>query len=184
MICQIEGCGKAFYARGWCHQHYMRWRRHGDPLACKIAEDGKPRAFIAAALEYEGDECLLWPFGKKQGYATVRWNGKSQMAHPIVCEAAHGPKPPDKTEVAHSCGKKPCINKRHLRWATRIENKADDLIHGVRVRGTRHTGHKLTEQQVLAIRESRKSQRLIAAEYGIGQMTVSNIKTGRTWGWL
>ena len=31
--CQIEGCYRGHSARGWCHQHYLRWRRWGDPLA-------------------------------------------------------------------------------------------------------------------------------------------------------
>ncbi len=32
MDCLIKMCGKEVRARGWCHMHYMRWQRHGDPL--------------------------------------------------------------------------------------------------------------------------------------------------------
>lgn len=32
-VCSVEGCGNPHSARGWCHTHYGRWRRHGDPLA-------------------------------------------------------------------------------------------------------------------------------------------------------
>lgn len=32
MICTIEGCGRRAHARGWCHRHWSRWSRHGDPL--------------------------------------------------------------------------------------------------------------------------------------------------------
>jgi hypothetical protein len=30
--CQIEGCEQPSDRRGWCNRHYIRWRRHGDPL--------------------------------------------------------------------------------------------------------------------------------------------------------
>lgn len=30
--CAIEGCGKPRATREWCNGHYIRWRRHGDPL--------------------------------------------------------------------------------------------------------------------------------------------------------
>lgn len=29
--CQIEYCDGDHYARGWCHSHYSRWRKTGDP---------------------------------------------------------------------------------------------------------------------------------------------------------
>lgn len=33
--CSIDGCDKEVKARGWCAMHYMRFRRHGDPLASR-----------------------------------------------------------------------------------------------------------------------------------------------------
>lgn len=30
--CSVDGCERRSSARGWCHMHYERWRRHGDPL--------------------------------------------------------------------------------------------------------------------------------------------------------
>ena len=30
--CSIEGCERRHSARGWCHTHYVRWRRSGDPM--------------------------------------------------------------------------------------------------------------------------------------------------------
>lgn len=29
--CSVEGCERAPTGRGWCHKHYERWRRTGDP---------------------------------------------------------------------------------------------------------------------------------------------------------
>jgi hypothetical protein len=31
--CSVEGCDRPVHQRGWCRAHYMRWWRHGDPLA-------------------------------------------------------------------------------------------------------------------------------------------------------
>ncbi len=31
-LCSIPGCGRVHYGRGWCHRHYWRWKRWGDPL--------------------------------------------------------------------------------------------------------------------------------------------------------
>lgn len=31
--CKIAGCDDDHYARGWCHKHYRRWSRYGNPLA-------------------------------------------------------------------------------------------------------------------------------------------------------
>jgi hypothetical protein len=30
-LCSIEGCLQPLVARGWCHPHYYRWKRWGDP---------------------------------------------------------------------------------------------------------------------------------------------------------
>ena len=32
--CKIEGCNNIIHARGWCNNHYQKWRKHGDPLFC------------------------------------------------------------------------------------------------------------------------------------------------------
>lgn len=30
--CSISGCGKIHEAKGFCHSHYHRFKRYGDPL--------------------------------------------------------------------------------------------------------------------------------------------------------
>lgn len=32
-ICTVNGCGKRREKRTFCNAHYLRWRRHGDPLS-------------------------------------------------------------------------------------------------------------------------------------------------------
>jgi hypothetical protein len=31
-MCSIDGCDRIMARRRWCNGHYLRWRRHGDPL--------------------------------------------------------------------------------------------------------------------------------------------------------
>lgn len=33
IICAVAECASEAAKRGWCNAHYLRWRRHGDPLA-------------------------------------------------------------------------------------------------------------------------------------------------------
>jgi hypothetical protein len=40
-ICQIEGCERLHYARGWCERHWKRWWHHGDPIGGRIRQTGQ-----------------------------------------------------------------------------------------------------------------------------------------------
>lgn len=35
-VCSVEGCDKSSFCRGWCRKHYVRWKKHGDPLKSPI----------------------------------------------------------------------------------------------------------------------------------------------------
>ena len=43
MLCSIEGCKRPSRARGWCINHYRRYKRNGDP----VIEGGLPRGEAA-----------------------------------------------------------------------------------------------------------------------------------------
>jgi len=39
-ICSIEGCSNKHDSKGYCHVHYNRFKRHGDPLVSKHGSPG------------------------------------------------------------------------------------------------------------------------------------------------
>lgn len=131
--CSIDGCDGNVAGGGYCRKHYARFRRYGDPLGGGISY-GEARDFIIRVTsEPQGEECVLWPYGKNaNGYGRVNWNNLPTNAHAIVAELAHGPKPTNKHEACHKCGKGHlgCVNPNHLYWGTRKENVRDAIEHG------------------------------------------------------
>ena len=186
-LCEIKGCNKPFYARGWCRMHYMRWRRHGDPKKLSSVGNGSIMKFMDQAFLSDSAECILWPFGKsRKGYPRVAINGETRLAHRVMCERKNGPPPSRQHQAAHSCGNAWCVNPSHLRWATQRQNEADKILHGTRKRGEAHTAH-LTEHQARKIKTMLSSglqPKDVASAENIPVLYVYNISQGRSWKWL
>lgn len=189
-ICSVTGCDKPSLAHTYCERHYRRFKKHGDPEGGGTAQGELRRWIDAVALRYTGDDCLIWPFGRhKDGYAQGRYPGLTTgRAYRAICELAHGAPPTPKHQAAHSCGKgrDGCVSPAHLLWKTHIENDADKSGHGTRVRGSEHSGAKLTEDDVIVIRGlfGTMTHCSIAERYGVSRPTISLISSGATWGWL
>lgn len=188
-LCTISGCGKPYLAKGYCALHYRRMRIHGDPSFVTDLRRGEPRQFIEESLLIETDDCIEWPFSRNEdGYGSIhpKKGEKGVSVSRLVCIAAHGDPPKDRNYAAHSCGNPPCINKRHLRWATQKENVGDQLIHGTRRRGTERAVTKLTEAQVHQIRALRGKLSCvkIGKLFGVGSSTVDSIFQKHSWAWL
>ena len=137
-------------------------------------------------LSVETDECVPWPYARdSSGYGVRRVEGKAQRTHVLACIQAHGPQPsPQQYIVAHSCRNPPCMNPRHLRWATQLENMRDAIAHDTWSRGERHGIAVLTDEQVIDIRESYAlgaSMGGLARHYGVHRITVRSIIRGEHW---
>lgn len=139
---------------------------------------GRNAAWIFAHIGHQGDECLIWPFGKTDtGYGQLGHLGRLHKAHRFMCEAAHGPPPSPTHEAAHNCGNGMggCVHPGHLEWKTPSENQLDRRRHGTAVTSVHGATGKLTKAQRKEIIELKgiKTQREIAAIYGISFETVS-----------
>ena len=164
--------------------HSLRGEGFDVSARPRKAKDGEPRAFLDAHVDYQGDGCVIWPFGRfKSGYGSV---GRNERAHRLMCELAHGPAP-DGYDAAHSCGRRLCINPLHLRWATRADNMADAIAHGTTTRGEKHGAARLTEVaalDILARLMAGETHDAIAAAHGVARTTVTDIAKGKNWAWL
>jgi hypothetical protein len=202
--CVVDGCPNearslAGKYEGLCNTHRQRASKYGEPMLSKTAGTGEPDRFIAHALEYKccDDEncrdprhCLIWPFYRGAGYARIARDKKPASVTRIICEKVYGkPSSPD-FEAAHTCGKGHlgCVNRRHLRWKTSKENKADQLLHGTRNRGARNGCAKITEAVAKQIKAEaalgNSTHEAIAKRFGISRVTVTDIHLGIRWGHL
>lgn len=123
---------------------------------------------------------------RKDGYMQVNLCRESvKVCVPVqylVFEAFHGKR--DKSlDVCHRDGNRANNEKNNLRQDTRKGNFSDMVEHGTRCRGERHGTHKLTREQVIAIRADNRTQRAIAMDYGVAQAHIGRIKRGllRKW---
>lgn len=150
--CVIDDCEKVGSSSrsGLCHAHAHRKYRYGDPLGGRRGmrtQNGIPYQWLLDHVNYDGIECLIWPFAKRhRGYGgVVMQDGLTRSPHRIICILAYGEPPFEGAIAAHSCGNGHlgCVNPKHLSWATNRENAIDRSLHRI--------GH-LTEIQIRAMR--------------------------------
>lgn len=187
LICSIDECARRTVARGWCKYHYNLWKRNGVPERVR-AHTGATGDFLISHVSTKHENCILWPYSVSgNGYGSGRVSGvKSNRAHRIMCELAHGSAPSPAHDAAHSCGIRACVNPNHLRWATRSENMQDTVEHGTHKRGKNCHFAKLTKGQVLEIRGmlSSHSQASIAKQFGVTSGAIWSIANKKSWGWF
>lgn len=149
------------------------------------AGEGACLQWIKDRVNYEGHECLEWPFSKSRGHPQLGVNGKLMKGCRVMCELVHGPAPTEDHEVAHSCGHghMACINPNHLSWKTRADNQRDRLIHGTSGRGASFRREKLTPEQVAEIRilGVLLSKEEIGRRYEVSPSNIAKILNGTRW---
>lgn len=182
-ICSAEGCARPHLAKGFCTLHYQR-NKNGVDFSLHIRGiRADMEEFVEAAIASNTDECIDWPWSKSRGYAMWYVGDRKEVVTHEVCRRAHGPQPSPQHVAAHSCnrGKFGCINQKHLRWATEVENAHDKHIHGTQPLGERLPWSKLTADDIKIIRTMTGSQAEIGRIFGVRQATISDVIHRRTW---
>src|SRR5262249_43761985 len=145
------------------------------------------------------DDCWPWRGAlNNNGYGVLKVAGKNARAHRLAWTLEHGPIP-NGLNVLHRCDNPPCCNPAHLFLGTLADNSADAarkgrMCHGdrhhsraqreLRPRGEQHRQAKLTDGDVLAIRQLYRdghSQRELARRFGVSKSAVGCLVRGQTW---
>lgn len=141
-------------------------------------------------------ECWVWQGKSRSGssrmYGRIKVDGKNVAAHRFSWEMHNGTKIPEGCIVMHSCDNPSCVNPEHLSIGTHQDNMNDMIskdrqARGGRfsarnpARGSRNARAKFTERSAMQIFNDPRPQRIIAAEYGVSQTVIHNIKAKKTW---
>ncbi len=153
-------------------------------------DDSGAVARFEAKIDKRG-KCWLWTAATAgAGYGTFRLSNPRRYvyAHRLALERKLGRALRPKEYALHSCDVPRCVHPDHLRSGDQSDNMQECSERGRTARGERSATARLTEQDVREIRAlldvpGRRMQD-IADRYGVSRPAVSNIHSGKTWGYL
>ena len=140
---------------------------------------------ITFTVDSNGCHICTSHFIGTQGYPCVEKDGRNQNLHRVLYGEAHGNLQENQV-VRHTCDVRACVNLAHLVAGTKADNTADITErnrHNPPV-GERSGTAKLTEAQVSSIRADKRTQKIIASEYGVDPSAISRIKGNKRWAHL
>ncbi len=167
-------------------------KAYGKNMFCSYACRGKASIVDHVSAFWEkvekGDGCWLWMASVMSNGYGAAWDGsKVKTAHRRSYELTKG-EIPQGMHVLHTCDDRRCVNPDHLFLGTNLDNINDRVAKGRSNRRSRAVGEahgmsKLTESQVIQIRElaSTLSELEVAAQFGVSRNTVNRIVLRRTW---
>jgi|SRR5208282_1825407 len=117
------------------------------------------------------------------GYPTIKRNYRTIIMSRYLWEQKNGSIPED-INVLHKCDTPACINLEHFFLGTLLENSQDMVSKNRQAKGEKNGNNKLTEKQVLLIRQEKGTCREIAKKYGVGHSMVNYIKNRKNWKYL
>lgn len=115
--------------------------------------------------------CWIWQGSRGGGqgeYGSIYKDGKSVLAHRFFYEEKHG-KISEGLELDHLCKNKRCCNPDHM----------EAVPHVINMRRSKTT--KLTEEDVLYIRNSQETNVILALLYNVSESHISRIKNKVKW---
>lgn len=154
--CNVEGCPKRHYGRGFCHTHWAYWRVHGRP----VFKPRTPEERFWAKVDKNGlvpdyaphlGPCWIWIGGRSEaGYGHIKVGGRTRLCHRIAYELIVGPIP-EGHQIDHLCRVPSCVNPQHLESVTpKINQHRGFGFSGVNARKTHCIhGHELSADNLI-----------------------------------
>lgn len=130
------------------------------------------------------DGCWEWMLSKDEsGVGGLKWRGKSAAAHRVAYELSFG-QIPEGLIVYRKCSNPSCCRPDHLAVGTYHESRTCRKENGKTAIGERNGRSKLTEEDVLSIRDDLAfgcSIRSIAERWSVDRKLISQIRDGKIW---
>ena len=139
------------------------------------------------------DECWEWTGGRNKGGYGRLWAQNTRIYAPRISWVLHngqipkGNPPYGSMFVCHKCDNPGCVNPAHLFLGATLDNMRDKCKKGRAAPTNKENNgnHKLTEEQVIEIREKYipfvYTLNMLAQEYGVVQSTIESIIYNKRW---
>lgn len=141
-------------------------------------------AFWSNVAPGESEACWEWGGCRDaDGYGVFQFQKKQYRAH-RVSYLLHFGEPPEGMCVCHDCDNPSCVNPAHFFAGTNADNTADRDRKGRTPKGEGSSRAKLTESDVLEIREMAASGRKtkeMADKFGVSYFMIGAIAKGDFW---
>lgn len=145
------------------------------------------RFWSKVAITANPDKCWNWQERAvgRGGYGKIGWGigaRTTKLAHHVAWFLTHDKWPDDC--LLHFCDNVKCVNPKHLREGSRIDNAKDRDARQRTLYGEKHPSATLTEQEVIAIRLAYvNGKRIIdlARQYHRSHGCIDSIVKKRAW---
>ncbi len=142
--------------------------------------------------------CWEWKGVINSGYGQLSVKGKRILAHRFSLQTFLKRSITSTLEVRHLCNNPICINPEHLKEGTHSENMNDmvisnrqakgkilsDRLKGIphpKTTGSKNGRAKLTEEDVINIRNSSESYASLSRHYGMSKKHIGDIVLHKSW---
>jgi len=184
---------EGFFCTPRCQHDFRSKNRMGqlgynyiDGRSTKIKKEKPTIAEIIKSKSVSGNGgCINWIGYKiKSGYGRITISRTQHLAHRLSWQINIGPIP-NGIDVLHKCDNPSCVNHKHLFLGTHKENMKDMKEKNRSCAGEKHPKRKLSNKQVLQIRDMYKTGNLthldISKKFGIARSGVSRIINKKLW---
>jgi hypothetical protein len=159
---------------------YERWR--GRILMYEYTEKDIIRFWSKVKKSStDNNNCWIWIGAlNEKGYGRFKLGRKMIKAHRFIMSVYNSFPTPD-IQVLHTCDNPSCVNPSHLFFGTNNDNMQDKKYKGRGTIGEKNPGAKLTERDIISIRQDGRSKQELADAYDISVGAIDNIIKRRRW---